>query len=175
MFRRPWSIPKCVIPNSHSFAARASFRKFSQSLNSQALNGSHVRSWLPRRSPSSQVVARGAKTRATVKLEDLAQGVIPLDPLPLEDGIPTYPTVVLQARSNMRKFENCVLLTRVGGFYELYFEQAEEFGPLLNLKVALKKTNAGPVSMVGVPGIQIINCPRKLKRRCTGWLPFFSA
>jgi DNA mismatch repair ATPase MutS len=40
----------------------------------------------------------------------------------------------------MRKFENCVLLTRVGGFYELYFEQAEEFGPLLNIKVAQKPT-----------------------------------
>jgi DNA mismatch repair ATPase MutS len=48
----------------------------------------------------------------------------------------------------MRRFENCVLLTRVGGFYELYFEHAEEFGPLLNLKVAQKRTNAGPVSMV---------------------------
>jgi DNA mismatch repair ATPase MutS len=48
----------------------------------------------------------------------------------------------------MQKFENCVLLTRVGGFYELYFEHAEEYGPLLNLKVAQKKTNAGPVPMV---------------------------
>jgi DNA mismatch repair ATPase MutS len=55
---------------------------------------------------------------------------------------------VLQARSNMRKFENCVLLTRVGGFYELYFEHAEDFGPLLNLKVAQKRTNAGNVPMV---------------------------
>jgi DNA mismatch repair ATPase MutS len=50
----------------------------------------------------------------------------------------------------MQRFENCVLLTRVGGFYELYFEQAEEYGPMLNLKVARKKTNAGPVPMVGV-------------------------
>ncbi|GKT42185.1 protein MutS 1 [Colletotrichum spaethianum] len=48
----------------------------------------------------------------------------------------------------MQKFDNCVLLTRVGGFYELYFEHAEECGPLLNLKVAQKKTNAGPVSML---------------------------
>jgi DNA mismatch repair ATPase MutS len=48
----------------------------------------------------------------------------------------------------MRKFENCVLLTRVGGFYELYFEHADEFGPLLNLKVAQKPTKAGPVPMV---------------------------
>lgn len=30
----------------------------------------------------------------------------------------------------------------------MYFEQAEEYGPLLNLKIAKKKTNAGPVSMV---------------------------
>lgn len=57
--------------------------------------------------------------------------------------------MVLQARRNMRKFDNCVLLTRVGGFYELYFEHAEEYGPLLNLKVAQKKTSAGPVPMVG--------------------------
>jgi DNA mismatch repair ATPase MutS len=48
----------------------------------------------------------------------------------------------------MLKFDNCVLLTRVGGFYELYFEHAEEYGPLLNIKVASKKTNAGLVSMV---------------------------
>jgi DNA mismatch repair ATPase MutS len=48
----------------------------------------------------------------------------------------------------MLKFDNCVLLTRVGGFYELYFEHAEEYGPLLNIKVANKRTNAGFVSMV---------------------------
>jgi DNA mismatch repair ATPase MutS len=83
-----------------------------------------------------------------MKVQDLPQGSIPLDTVPLEDDTPTYPTVVLQARANMRKFDNCVLLTRVGGFYELYFEQAEEMGPLLNLKVGRKKTNAGPVPMV---------------------------
>lgn len=45
-----------------------------------------------------------------------------------------------------------MLLTRVGGFYELYFEHADEFGPLLNLKVAQKKVGKAPnnqyVSMV---------------------------
>ncbi len=91
---------------------------------------------------------RAKKTKSSVKLDDLPQGVIALDPLPYEEDAPSYPTVVQQARSNMRKFDNCVLLTRVGGFYELYFEHADEFGPLMNLKVAQKKTNAGPVSMV---------------------------
>jgi DNA mismatch repair ATPase MutS len=48
----------------------------------------------------------------------------------------------------MRKFDNCVLLTRVGGFYELYFEHAQDYAPLLNLKLASKKTSAGAVPMV---------------------------
>lgn len=92
---------------------------------------------------------RGKKTKASLTLDDSPQDFVPLDPLPNpEDEGPAYPTVVLQARSNMRKFENCVLVTRVGGFYELYFEHADEFGPLLNLKVAQKRTSAGPVSMV---------------------------
>jgi len=105
-------------------------------------------------------VTRGKKTKSTVKLSDLPQGAIRLDDRPVssspEDGGasngrgggPAYPTVVLQAKQNMQRFENCVLLTRVGGFYELYFEHAEDYGPMLNLKVAQKKTTAGPVPMV---------------------------
>ncbi|KAI2467717.1 muts domain V-domain-containing protein [Annulohypoxylon bovei var. microspora] len=103
---------------------------------------------------------RGKKTRSSVRLEDLPQGPIKMDvppppPPPAEDEGPAYPTVVLQARRNMQKFENCVLLTRVGGFYELYFDHAEEYGPMLNLKVAHKKTTAGPVPMAGFPFFQL--------------------
>ncbi|KAL6403636.1 protein like protein 1 [Ilyonectria robusta] len=117
----------------------------------------HLWRFLPPASPHCLLQARGNKTKTTVKLSDLPQGLIqprasqlsspspPLDPLPQDEL--AYPTVVLQARRNMRKFENCVLLTRVGGFYELYFEHADDYGPLLNLKVATKKTNAGPVPM----------------------------
>ncbi|KAI1733727.1 muts domain V [Xylaria scruposa] len=101
--------------------------------------------------------SRGKKTKSSFKLDELPQGLVKSEPLPdvQEDGGPAYPTVVLQARRNMQKFENCVLLTRVGGFYELYFEHAEEYGPLLNLKVAQKKTNAGPVPMAGFPFFQL--------------------
>lgn len=118
-----------------------------------------------------RVQARGKKSKATVQLKELPQGVLKLDNsfADWKDEGPAYPTVVQQARNNMRTFSNCVLLTRVGGFYEvcmldatmstncvmvltnvlkLYFEHAEKYGPLLNLKVAQKKTTAGPVSMV---------------------------
>lgn len=120
----------------------------------------------------STTPVKGKKTKTVVKIQDLPQGRVHVDPdlqssvaLPnAEDAVPAaaacppadppvdqepaYPTVILQARRNMQKLANCVLLTRLGGFYELYFDQADELGPLLNLKVAQKKTSAGPVSMV---------------------------
>ncbi|ESZ99531.1 MutS2 protein [Sclerotinia borealis F-4128] len=100
---------------------------------------------------------KAKRAKASDEVE-LLQGLLPLEPLePLETEheAPPYPTVIMQARSNMLKFENCVVVTRVGGFYELYFEHANEFGPLLGLKVAQKKTNAGPVSMAGFPFHQL--------------------
>ncbi len=108
-----------------------------------------------------------------MRLDELPQGLVPSpEPLPPhqeEDNVPAYPTVVLQARRNMQKFDNCVLLTRVGGFYELYFEHADEFGPLLNLKVAQKKTSAGPVPMVNCCFFSVLFCSgtRRRPRRAT--------
>lgn len=112
---------------------------------------------VPRDFPHTQI--RGKRTRTVVSLDDLPQGLVRADSPPATSppdehespaavAAPSYPTVVLQARRNMQRFDNCVLLTRVGGFYELYFEHADEYGPLLNLKVAQKKTAAGPVPMV---------------------------
>ncbi|CAG9937932.1 unnamed protein product [Clonostachys rosea f. rosea IK726] len=111
----------------------------------------------PAQSPFLVIQRRGKKTKTVIQISDLPQGVIKSELKPVEEtqDEPSYPTVVLQAKRNMEKFDNCVLLTRVGGFYELYFEHAEEYGPLLNLKVASKKTNAGPVPMSGFPFFQL--------------------
>ena len=81
-------------------------------------------SW-PQHSPwlenGTAVPIRGAKSKTTVKFDDLPQGALEpmLDTAEDEDKGPTYPTVVRQARNNMRKFDNCVVLTRVGSFYEV--------------------------------------------------------
>lgn len=65
---------------------------------------------------------RFAKTKSTVKLKDLPQGALKLEPYDeAVDDTPRYPTVVQGHRNNMQKFKNCVVLTRVGGFYEVLF------------------------------------------------------
>lgn len=53
-----------------------------------------------------------------MNLEDLPQGALSLDLLPSETE-PAYPTVIQQARTHMNKFPHCVVLTRVGSFYEV--------------------------------------------------------
>lgn len=75
-------------------------------------------SW-PRFGPLIQ--RHGAKSKATVKLRDLPQGALELGPEAAgkEDEGPIFPTVVRQARNNMQKFDKCVVLTRVGSFYEV--------------------------------------------------------
>ncbi|KAM5442941.1 MutS protein 1 [Microsporum ferrugineum] len=99
---------------------------------------------------------RGAKTKSAARLTDLAQGPLESKPLaPFIGDAPQYPTVVQGAKYNMQKFQNCVLLTRVGNFYELYLHQAEEYASLLNLKLAYKKTAGGAVPMAGFPYFQL--------------------
>ncbi|KAJ8113104.1 hypothetical protein OPT61_g4686 [Boeremia exigua] len=107
-----------------------------------------------------QLQRRGAKRKASVNLDDVPQGAIEGDALPPQnDAEPEYPPLLQQVRNNMLKLDHCVLVTRVGGFYELYFEHADEYAPLLNLKKAKRKPSKGSkkpaVSMAGFPAYQL--------------------
>jgi hypothetical protein len=106
--------------------------------NSRAAQ-SHPSSW------HHHVQKRTAKRKTVIDLDDIPQGAIQIDvaKIPLEDDEPDYPPLLQQVRNNMLKFSHCVVLTRVGGFYELYFEHAEEYAPLLNIKRSRKRPLKG--------------------------------
>ncbi|KXS98591.1 hypothetical protein AC578_4332 [Pseudocercospora eumusae] len=103
------------------------------------------------------VQQRGVKKQTTIKASALRQGASA--PLPQDDievaPERTYPTVLQQHLNNVRKFEDCVVLTRVGDFYEMYFDQVEEFAPLVNLKKAKRATVLGDVPMAGFQQSQL--------------------
>ncbi|EME43752.1 hypothetical protein DOTSEDRAFT_151250 [Dothistroma septosporum NZE10] len=100
---------------------------------------------------------RGSKTRSTIKADRLPQGA--LAPMPKHDVeiLPekTYPTVLQQHLNNIRKFKDCIVLTRIGDFYEMYFDQVEEYAPLVNLKKAKRATSLGDVPMAGFQHTQL--------------------
>lgn len=107
---------------------------------------------------------RGAKTKSSKKassIESLQQG--PLEPLQLvedaqddEPTYPSYPDVLQGVRDHMAKFKNCVILTRVGNFYEMYFDQAVDFGTPMSLKVSYRTSIRHPaVAMAGFPFYQL--------------------
>ena len=74
--------------------------------------------------PQPQRFVRGAKRKSTIDLDSLPQGILTQDATPpglgneVDDEV-VYPTVIQQVRNNIRKFDDCVILTRVGGFYEV--------------------------------------------------------
>jgi hypothetical protein len=64
---------------------------------------------------------RGAKRKTILALDELPQGPIEGAALPpQDDSEPEYPPLLQQVRNNMLKFSHCVLVTRVGGFYEVH-------------------------------------------------------
>lgn len=69
------------------------------------------------------------------------------------DGPPLteWPPLALNVLENMRSFPQCILLTRVGGFYESYFEQAPHVARLLSIKLASRKWAGQSIPMAGFP------------------------
>ncbi|KAG8969288.1 DNA mismatch repair ATPase msh1 [Tulasnella sp. 425] len=66
---------------------------------------------------------------------------------------------------NLAKFPHCILLTRVGGFYESYFDQAIEVAQLLTIKLTTRSWGGGRVPMAGFP---LAHLDRHLKRLVQG-------
>jgi DNA mismatch repair ATPase MutS len=94
-----------------------------------------------------------------MKVSELPQAALP--PLPIEEE-PTstkperkYPPLLQQHLNNMRAFSDCILLTRVGDFYEMYFDHVDQYAPLVNLKKARKPTALGDVAMAGFQHTQL--------------------
>lgn len=63
---------------------------------------------------------------------------------------------------NLAKFPHCILLTRVGQFYESYFDQAPEVAKLLNIKLAQKRWGIRG-KVVDMAGFPLIHLDRHLK------------
>ncbi|KAG1783726.1 muts domain V-domain-containing protein [Suillus placidus] len=53
--------------------------------------------------------------------------------------------------NNLAKFPHCILLTRVGQFYESYFDQAIEVARLLNIKLTSRVWDKQSIAMCGFP------------------------
>ncbi|GMM34425.1 mismatch repair ATPase [Saccharomycopsis crataegensis] len=61
------------------------------------------------------------------------------------------PPSLKEIRLYMNKYPGKVVMTELGKFYELYFENADDYGPKLNLKVTKRNYAAAKISMAGFP------------------------
>ncbi|RPD81826.1 hypothetical protein L226DRAFT_8465 [Lentinus tigrinus ALCF2SS1-7] len=70
-----------------------------------------------------------------------------------EDSTPDPPNTPLatEVLENLARYPHCILLTRVGQFYESYFDQAAEVSRLLNIKLTKKSWAGQRILMCGFP------------------------
>jgi len=83
--------------------------------------------------------------------ERVEEGCAPSHPAGESATAPEWPPLALGVLENMRAFPQCLLLTRVGGFYESYFEQAPELASALGIKLAARKWAGQTIPMSGFP------------------------
>ncbi|KAG8889517.1 DNA mismatch repair ATPase msh1 [Tulasnella sp. 332] len=85
------------------------------------------------------------------------------DKLPLQSSRTVFPRTQLafDITENLAKFPHCILLTRVGNFYESYFDQAIEVARLLTIKLTTRSWGGQRVPMCGFP---LAHLDRHLKR-----------
>ncbi|KAG6861219.1 hypothetical protein C0995_002568 [Termitomyces sp. Mi166 len=106
-------------------------------------------------------VAPEIKTKRKRKKLDSPQGPTSKRPVthivekPSETSSLPRTTLAQEILENLRKFPHCLLLTRVGQFYESYFDQAIEISRLLNIKLTTKKWGSGRVPMCGFPLVHL--------------------
>ncbi|THU94857.1 hypothetical protein K435DRAFT_152215 [Dendrothele bispora CBS 962.96] len=105
---------------------------------------------------SKDDIPRPKRTRKAISLKRARASLVEDEPATnIEEGIEgdAHPRNGL-ARGileNLAKFPHCILLTRVGNFYESYFDQAVEVANMLNIKLASRKWDGRRIHMCGFP------------------------
>ncbi|KAL9939332.1 hypothetical protein V8E36_002145 [Tilletia maclaganii] len=77
-----------------------------------------------------------------------------------------WPPLAKEVLTNLARFPGCMLLTRVGGFYESYFSQAPELASLLSIKLASRTWGGRTVAMAGFPLSQLEKYLKVLVQDC---------
>ncbi|KAF4605412.1 DNA mismatch repair ATPase msh1 [Pleurotus pulmonarius] len=98
------------------------------------------------------------KVRKKRQVKDVAPGVATdasIEVVSLEERDDSEPQprnqLAREILDNLNKFPHCILLTRVGQFYESYFEQAVEVATLLGIKLTTRKWDGRRIHMCGFP------------------------
>ncbi|KAK8845444.1 hypothetical protein IAR55_006157 [Kwoniella newhampshirensis] len=89
----------------------------------------------------------GADDPSRNEQDDLRQAI--------EAGIIPNTPLAREVYLNWKRFPDCILLTRVGKFYESYFEPARQLASILSIKLAFKRYGEGLFPFAGFPVVRL--------------------
>ncbi|KAF8927698.1 DNA mismatch repair ATPase msh1 [Haplosporangium gracile] len=107
--------------------------------------------------PKQKRVAKSKTTEEDAPLETEIITILPKKIEPVKKTEPTkkMPPLRAQIMELEAAYPDCVLLVRVGEFYELYDHNALEYGPLLGLKMGSKTFGGKTIAFTGFPMRQL--------------------
>ncbi|RDX56044.1 hypothetical protein OH76DRAFT_1518636 [Lentinus brumalis] len=110
-------------------------------------------------SPAGDAPKSRRKRRTAAQLAEgtVANVVCHRNPDQYLESVPDPPSTPLatEVLDNLARYPHCILLTRVGQFYESYFDQAAEVSRLLNIKLTGKSWGGQRILMCGFPLVQL--------------------
>lgn len=111
--------------------------------NARRRKGSSIKSDVPTTSENDSLSTSSSKSKRSKSLSSLASELGPTGQ--------SWPPLAQQVLANLQAFPDCILLTRVGGFYESYFGQSSLISNLLGIKLANRVWGGRNVGMAGFP------------------------
>ncbi|KAJ7102187.1 muts domain V-domain-containing protein [Mycena belliarum] len=102
---------------------------------------------MPRRAPNALLKRNRTTTRLVPSTKPRKR---PKSSPSVDDAAPKA-SLGIEIHDNLQRFPHCILLTRVGKFYESYFDQANEVARLLNIKLASRRWDGGTIAFCGFP------------------------
>lgn len=139
--RRPYLVNVArfsISPKLNKGKAKRAAKARNESTKAQILESSIV---IPDEVPSPQ------SNQASPLLEEWDRGGLTKENAPL--------TLLRAIRNLIDQNKGCVCLIQVGGFYEIYHEQALEYAPKLGIKIALRRQAGESIPMSGFPCYQL--------------------
>ncbi|SPO32077.1 related to MSH1 - DNA mismatch repair protein, mitochondrial [Ustilago trichophora] len=107
---------------------------------------------LPALSPLVPPPARKSRAKRSSSPSTVAQ---PSEAPPPAEEPTRWPPLAQSVLDDMSRFPSTILLTRVGGFYESYFNQAPQLASILGIKLANRRWGGQDVPMAGFPVFQL--------------------
>ncbi|CAG8449994.1 3268_t:CDS:10 [Ambispora leptoticha] len=122
------------------------------SKNQSSIQNPLIRSSLTSKNNRNRIIKITCRNRTTTRVSVASLPSISENFKQIDKSVDDITTLLMEGvKDVLKKYPHCVVLTQVGVFWELHFQQATKLAPLLDIKIGKRKVKKEKVPVVGFP------------------------